>query len=238
MPELETSRGAINYMLVRSRRRRSIAIMIDPERGVVVYAPHRVGEPELAELLRQRADWIRNKLKVLVSRPAPRQYVEGEQFLFLGKPYKFKIIRSLPDDQAYLLGPELIVNMGQATEPKPLIEAWYRAEADKLIKSRVRFYADIIGVAPSKVLIKTQKRRWGSCSSRTGSLNFNWKIVMAPIEIVDYVVVHELAHLKHPNHLNDFWSFVSSVIPNYKACRKWLREQGGKLELFCLSPIF
>jgi len=102
-------------------------------------------------------------------------------------------------------------------------------EAHRIIKERVLIYAEKVGEYPRKVLIKDVKTRWGSCSSRTRTVNINWRITLAPIEIVDYLIVHELSHLKHPNHSRDFWSFVASILPDYKLRKKWLRKNQENL---------
>ena len=171
------------YTLVLSRRRRSIAIMIDPDRGVVVYAPHRVGERVLAKVLEERRGWIEKKLAQMAARQA---------------------------------------------EPKIDFDGSLD-EAVWLINERVGHYSRVMGLVPKKVSVKEQRRRWGSCSSLTGAVHFNWRLVMAPPAVLDYVVVHELAHIKHPNHSRDFWALVAQYAPGCKACRKWLRINGGKL---------
>jgi predicted metal-dependent hydrolase len=173
------------YTLVSSRRRRSVAIMVDPERGVVIYAPHNVGRRFLAGLLRERRGWIERKLAELAARRA--------------EP-KFRYDGTLAD------------------------AAW-------LINERAAHYARLMGLAPNRVAVKDQRRRWGSCSARTGAVHFNWRLVMAPPEVLDYVVVHELAHLAQPDHSRAFWALVAQYAPAYKACRKWLREHGAQLVL-------
>ena len=110
------------------------------------------------------------------------------------------------------------------------VTIWYRQRADKKIKERVAKYQDKIGVKPNKVRVKKQKRRWGSCSSK-GNLNINWRIIMAPMSIVDYIVVHELTHLKHSNHSQEFWQTVEAVIEDYQRRQEWLRVNGRLLEV-------
>ncbi|MEA1992789.1 MAG: M48 family metallopeptidase, partial [Euryarchaeota archaeon] len=106
---------------------------------------------------------------------------------------------------------------------------WYRSHAKKKILERVEKYQSKIGVTPAKVRVKKQRKRWGSCSTR-GNLNFNWRIIMAPMSLVDYVVVHELVHLTHPNHSREFWGMVASVLPDYDERRERLRIKGNRLE--------
>ncbi len=175
----------MEYALVLSRRRRSVAIMIDPERGVIVYAPQRASRCEIETIVREKQSWIEEKIAQLAARRS------GPKFQYDGS----------------------------------------LADAVWLINERVAACSQTMGLSPKKVTVKDQRRRWGSCSARTGAVHFNWRIVMAPEAVLDYVVVHELAHLEHPNHSRDFWALVARYSPNYKACRRWLRENGDRLML-------
>lgn len=171
------------YTLVASRRRRSIAILIDPERGVVVRAPQRAERGAVEEIVRQKSGWIERKLAQLAARRAePKYCYDGTR-----------------DDAAWL------------------------------INERVVYFSQAMGLVPKKVTVKDQRRRWGSCSARTGAVHFNWRLVMAPPAVLDYVVVHELAHIQHPDHSRGFWSLVARHSSGYKACRRWLREHGERL---------
>ena len=109
-------------------------------------------------------------------------------------------------------------------------KACYKKQLKEIIQKRVEFYSVYIPEAEkiNRIVIKEQKKRWGSCSSK-GNLNFNWKLIFAPPEIIDYVVVHEMCHLKHMNHSKDFWWEVEQILPDYKERRKWLMEHGGSL---------
>lgn len=108
------------------------------------------------------------------------------------------------------------------------LEAPYRQAAKKYIPKRVRFYADILQVDYGKITIRDQKTRWGSCSSN-GNLNFNWRLILAPPKVLDYVVIHELCHRKEMNHSTRFWQYVESIMPDYKEQRKWLKDNGSSL---------
>jgi len=110
------------------------------------------------------------------------------------------------------------------------MEKWYRKKADRIINDRVGLYIEKIGKRPQVVKVKEQKRRWGSCTAKS-KLYFNWRIIMAPGGIIDYVVVHEMSHLVHANHSKKFWQKVESVLPDYKKRRKWLKDNGIKLNL-------
>jgi hypothetical protein len=106
---------------------------------------------------------------------------------------------------------------------KNTLIAWYREKADRKIRERVTPYAVKLGVCPASITIKDQKTQWGSCA-RSGALRFNWKIIMAPTSVLDYIIVHELCHLIHNHHQAQFWQKVQSVIPDCKASKDWLRE--------------
>lgn len=128
----------------------------------------------------------------------------------------------------------------QAVEPTPpqkekspsekRLEAIYRDAAREYFPKRVSYFSHVLGVSYGKITIRDQKTRWGSCSSK-GNLSFNWRLILAPPNVLDYVVVHELCHRKEMNHSQRFWALVESVMPEYKEYRKWLKENGNKLTL-------
>ncbi len=152
--------------------------------------------------------------------------------MFLGREYQLRHDRELAKG-VYLQAEQVVVSPGTRNDPRSirkLIRAWYCASAGKILAERIAFYSSSLAVNPRRVAVKEHRRQWGSCS-RKGNLNFNWKLVMAPIEIVDYVVVHELSHLHHLNHSKLFWEKVASIIPDYKERRKWLKNHGLKLDL-------
>lgn len=98
-----------------------------------------------------------------------------------------------------------------------------------LISERAQIHCRRMNLMPSKIVIKAQHSRWGSCSGRTRRIYLNWRLVKAPVEIIDYVIIHELGHLKHPNHSREFWAFIGEFAPDWRRHRKWLRQRGSKL---------
>jgi predicted metal-dependent hydrolase len=108
--------------------------------------------------------------------------------------------------------------------------SWLLRKAEEVIDERLKYYRDIVGVSYNRFCIKAQKTRWGSCSSK-GNLNFNWRLIMAPQWVLDYVIVHELSHLRHMNHSKEFWNTVANYMPEYKKAVAWLKENGGSLKL-------
>lgn len=111
------------------------------------------------------------------------------------------------------------------------LEKWYRREAALIIEEKASYYAEVLKVDYQAIHIKDQRSRWGSCSSKK-NLNFNWRLIMAPEPVLEYVVIHELCHLRHMNHSADFWKLVESICPGYKQYKRWLKEHGENLYLF------
>ena len=220
---------------IEYRNRRTMAIHIEPPDRVSVYAPMGIPEDIIKERVRLKGRWILNKLiqlKDMVPENPNIVFADGQSFLFLGKKYPLKILKNgrkrpkvfFSDDKFYL---EL--DESDHIKMRKAMGKWYRNKADRIIDDRVGIYIDIIGRAPQDIKVKEQKKRWGSCTAK-GKLYFNWRIIMAPPAIIDYVVVHEMCHLIHLNHSKYFWQEVGSVLPDYKKRRKWLRANSLKLD--------
>ena len=163
------------------------------------------------------------------NRVESKSFVTGERFLLLGSYYTLEIRKS--DSRAGTVGlveDHLVVfvrtNADQAKEVQDALLGWYRKQAQVWILRRVHYYQNIMNESVGRITLKNQKTRWGSCSSAR-NLNFNWRLVMAPIEVLDYVVVHELCHLKQMNHSKAFWNEVEKVLPDYGIRKKWLDKQ-------------
>jgi predicted metal-dependent hydrolase len=215
--------------LTRSKRR-TIALVIERDGSLTVRAPKHVSQVMIEAFIQQKTDWIvdtREKLKAIEPTPA-RKYVDGEMFLFLGSSFDLKLVRpqwpSLQFDNGFTLS-QNIQQIGRQHFTK-----WYKERAQEIISERVQEYVQRYNFTPKKVKISSARTRWGSCSP-DGTLNFTWRLIMAPLDVIDYVVVHELSHLHVKNHSSKFWKAVESVYPEYKKQRKWLRENGEKLYL-------
>ncbi|MEQ8235521.1 MAG: SprT family zinc-dependent metalloprotease [Syntrophomonadaceae bacterium] len=233
---IQKNRTFIQFEVTRSQRK-TMAITISPTGDVRVAAPNRISSKEIIDWVNSKANWIQNKLdeiNQLRAAKTSREYVQGELFPYLGLDYPLYIEahnkRSKP--AADLCCGRLIVATPDtdAEVIRGAIESWYRCMAGEQIQSRIDLFSPRLDVSPRRVTIKNQKTRWGSCSSK-GNLNFNWKAIMAPPKVVDYIVVHELCHLVHLNHSQDFWKLVASTLPEYKAGKDWLRKNGRQLSL-------
>jgi predicted metal-dependent hydrolase len=215
--------------LVRARRR-TIALIVERDGSLTVRAPKRAALRDIEQFIHEKTSWIlRTREKLLaIPKAAGKEFIEGEKFSFLGTEYELKLVSPqrppLKFDNEFRLGS---TSQGRAAL---LFTRWYKEQALIVISERVQHYAALHGFQPKQVKISSAKTRWGSCTS-TGSLNFTWRLVMAPLEVIDYVVIHELAHLRVHNHSAKFWKLVESIEPQFKVRRKWLRLNGEMLNL-------
>lgn len=217
------------------RKRKTMTITVEAPDKVTVVVPVGMKEEVIKSNVRRKVDWIVKKLeefKDVKNTSIKKKFVNGESFMYLGKgyPLQIELNDSLQVPEVKLYRGKLIIYTPTEDEEflKIVVEKWYREKAKEIINERVGYYHYVIGVKPAKVTIKEQKKRWGSCSS-LGNLNFNWKLIMAPPAVIDYVVVHEMAHLVHLNHSRDFWNLVESILPDYKERKKWLMNNGQRL---------
>ena len=211
-------------------KRKTIALIIERDGTLTVRAPIRASQAMIETFIHKKADWIirtRERLKAIEPIPV-RQYVDGEIFLFLGSPFDLKLVKP----QRPVLQFDDGFTLSQNAQPKggQYFTKWYKERAYEVISGRVQEYAQKYNFMPKQVRINSAKTRWGSCGPG-GALNFTWRLVMAPLDVIDYVVVHELSHLRVKNHSSKFWKVVESISPEYKRHRKWLRENGEKLSL-------
>ncbi|MDD3861406.1 MAG: SprT family zinc-dependent metalloprotease, partial [Candidatus Gracilibacteria bacterium] len=185
------------YKLIRSRRR-TTCLTITPEAKLIVKAPLLTPKRYIEKFIIEKKNWIEKKIKEIKSNPSPnpKQYENGEDFLYLGKNYKLRIA---PTKAPVHLKEELIISTSVWPKHKEALKKWYKSEAEKVIGDRCKIYSKIMNCPPKSIRISHAMKRWGSCTSK-GKLNFSWRLIMTPLEIIDYVVVHELAHLDHMNH--------------------------------------
>ncbi|MFA5348722.1 MAG: SprT family zinc-dependent metalloprotease [Methanoregula sp.] len=215
--------------VIRSRRR-TIALEITPAATLVVRAPLRAPASLIDEMICQKSAWILRKMDEMKQRPASpcHEYAEGELFLFLGRTYPLHVV----DDKSITIErrDRLYVSRMLLPDIRKLLKRWYIEEALKEIKARCMWFSLQTGYNPATIRITDARNRWGSCTYK-GGLNFSWRLVQAPPEIVDYVVVHELVHIGQPDHSKKFWGKVRKIMPDYERRRKWLRENERLLKL-------
>lgn len=222
--------GRVIPLEVIYRRRKTLEIRVEGPDRVVVIAPLGTPRHTIKAWVDSKTDWVRDKLQLaeqVREIVAIRGKEEGEGLLYLGSYYPIEtefdatatrpVITLLPDSILIrTIQPEIVLAGSD-------LEDWYRARAHDLVIERVMYYQPQIPIKPQRIRIKSQRRRWGSCSAKC-NLNFNWKLALIPLDIIDYVVVHELCHLVHLNHSRHFWDLVASILPDYKERRAWLRR--------------
>ena len=227
----------IRIAVERTGRRKTASIRVDNGR-VRVLVPRFLPEREIDALIARRMEWIRETVRVHagLSRARERQYADGEPFEYLGRRYRLQIVTGSAGRAKLVRGRlrvELVDGLdaeGRAAAIRERLSAWYAARALDRLREKTERYASVLRVAPPTVVVKACESRWGSCSS-SGKVMFNWKVIMAPDPIVDYVVVHELCHLLEHNHSPAYWRLVERVIPDYRARRRWLRENGHRFDV-------
>lgn len=216
--------------IIRSGRK-SVALVVTSDAKLIVRAPYRISVKYIEELVVQKRKWIIERQQAARARNEAhkvKEVVEDEEFLFLGEPYRLHLIQG--KRKVELQPDKLLLYREAEGENKPVLEAWYKKQAKRVFLERVAYYSKLTGMHPKSVSLSGARRRWGSCGPKN-TLNLAWRLVMAPVWIIDYVVVHELAHIQFKNHSRDFWNKVALILPEYKECRKWLVQNQKLLEL-------
>ena len=229
----------IKYQVVRSpRRRKTIEVTVDEPGMVTVAAPADTPPEQLEATVRRRAGWILRHNGATFAAPPPRRFVSGESLPYLGRSVPLTVHPT--DDprvgirfhhwQFDVDVPRSLRGKERLEKVRAAFEAWYRERAAMKLPPRVERIASHLGVQPKEVLIRNQRRRWASCAP-DGTLRFNWRAIMVPPALLDYVVAHELAHLRVRSHTSGYWSVVAQAIPDYRLRRQRLREVGPLLSI-------
>jgi predicted metal-dependent hydrolase len=199
-----------------------MALHITKGGGLEVRAPLKLSLDVINAFVASKQKWIAKHLSRLQENtPVPKSFAEGENFLFLGQnyPLHFTDEQKLPVE----LSEKLCLASRHVHRAEKVLKWWYRQQALIILNQRAEHFSGLMNAKPKLLKITNARQRWGSCSI-TGRVNFSWRLVMAPLEIVDYVVVHELAHLLRHDHSKAFWEKVEAILPDYKLRRKWLKE--------------
>ncbi len=230
-----------SYEIVRSRRR-TFSLLVDRHGRLVVRTPLKASLDEIHRLVEKHAGWIAKKQAQAQARaaslPPPKTFQPGERFLYLGQEYPLVIVPRqkealLFDGRQFLLRSSGVPTNQTPEQIQPkakqAFETWYKAAARQVCTERANFYAAQFGLSFTSLRISSAKTRWGSCGR--GSLNFTWRLVMAPLPVLDSVVIHELAHLVHRNHSPAFWAQVHAWMPDYPQHHAWLKKNSARLVL-------
>jgi predicted metal-dependent hydrolase len=217
--------------IVRSNRR-SVGIEIGRDASLIVRAPKRTTMEAIEKIVSEKRGWITEKQRIMQERLnsiPDRKFENGENFPLLGKEYPLFVAENAMPHLSFS-GTKFILKKRYQGQARRLFFVWYRKKAAEIIPPRVEHYARLHSIEYKKINISWAASRWGSASSQ-GTLSFSWRLVMAPVTIIDYVVVHELAHLVEQNHSRRFWDRVTEMYPAYQRARQWLADNGHILTL-------
>ena len=210
------------HKIIRSRRR-TVGLQVTHEAHLIVRVPQRMPLETVHELVRKKLPWILRKQSFAREHylhAAPKTFTTGEKFLYLGEEHELFVV---PGAYGPLVfdGKGFFLPEGCRALAKWLFRDWYREQTAEYLSARVRHFTGMTGARYSRIAISNANGRWGSCSSQ-GVLNFSWRLMMAPREVVDYVAVHEVAHLEELNHSKRFWQKVKTFLPDYPQAKRWL----------------
>jgi len=230
-----------SYTIERTQRK-TVGIIIEPDGTIIVRAPDNMDEDVIIETVNKKRKWIAEKIKTndKVKPPIPKiqEPVSGEKLRFKNALYrlqvhnsvekKTRVVRALRTLHVYVN--DKLDDAVRANEIKNAIIEWYKNKAIQFLSQRVERYSRYLKEEPKDIRIREIKLRWGSCTPE-GILLFNWRIMMAPVSAIDYVVIHELSHLQDPDHSASFWDLVESLQPTYRKWKEWLHINGRQLDL-------
>jgi hypothetical protein len=213
-------------------RRKTYALVIELDGSLTVRAPLQASRAQIDYLVQEKADWIQEKQNWQKSHPEVlhhKKYITGEHFYYLGNAYPMEVV-SAANPLLELQGDRFHLAQAALPHAEKVFINWYHQQARHVIGELVRKRADGQGLAYRSLRITSAKRRWGSCGAK-GTLNFSWRLVMAPQSVIDYVIVHELVHLEIRNHSRAYWDRVAHWMPDYKQQVAWLKANGRYLTL-------
>jgi predicted metal-dependent hydrolase len=233
---LDTSKD-INYILFRSKaRKRTISIQVMADGRVVIRAPYRTSQREIDRFFIAKTEWVKKKLLERENSPRkdagkPVAFISGEKFLYLGEfyPLEFHNIDGRKSPLCLYRG-IFMLDENRAADARTLFIKWYKDEARRLLEDRVNYYSSSLELFPKGIRITSAQSRYGSCSP-DNKLSFTWRLVMSPLDVIDYIIIHELMHIKEKNHSRRFWDLVKASVPDYKRHNLWLKEYGHFLRI-------
>lgn len=217
--------------LIKYSSRKTLNITVERDRQIVVHAPANLREDKIREIVNSKKDWIIEKLMHVQKYPivaSTKEFVSGESLMYLGKNYQLLIVDN--DVEGIKFNKQFIISKENQTKANELFKQWYKKQSIKIIQPLAIEYAKNLGVQFNECKISEMKYRWGSCTLKN-NINFNWRIIKAPMFVIRYLVVHELIHLIESNHTPIFWNILSIQVPDYQKAKDWLKVNGHLLEL-------
>lgn len=208
--------------------RQTFGLEIDEWGKLTVRAPKKATEREVEQVIIEKRKWILTKQQVAQkNKPETYNFDGTDEFYFLGK--KYPVLINSNKKSIVFDGERFLVNEKHKDKLQELMIKWYKEKALKIASFLTDKYTDKLGIKHRNVKITSAKTRWGSCSSQK-NININWRLILAPLQVLEYVVAHEVAHLKYMDHSAKFWSTVQELQPNYKTYKKWLKDNHNLLK--------
>lgn len=222
----------LSYTIKRSAKRRKLTITVERDCSVVVYAPEGTADETIRQVVESKRQWIYGKIGhpqkyQELPHPPGKELVSGESALYLGRQYRIEMVKTgLAEVQ---FAQRFLIPAARAVKPAEALREWYIGRANQEIVPRVKRHARALGVDVASVKLVDNRYRWGSCTPND-NVNLNWRLIKAPVFVIDYVIIHELAHLIEPNHTARFWNIVRAQAPTMDKAKDWLKEHGQLLE--------
>jgi predicted metal-dependent hydrolase len=216
--------------IIKSNRR-TIGLEIDKSGCLIIRAPRRVSLHEIKDVVESKRKWIIEKQKLVkdkIAKSPIKEFLNGNEFYCMGKLHKLIVTENTSHAFAFRDN-NFIIKDSQKRHARRLFIYWYQHQAAHFLSRRIQYWTNITNLKFKSLKISNAKKRYGSCSSR-GAINLSWRLILAPVEIIDYVIVHELCHLEHLNHSRKFWNKVESILPNYKNDEDRLKKNSHLLE--------
>jgi len=226
----------LSYTLLRSgKRRKTLCLQVARDGRIDIRAPLFTPQDEIEKFFLNKLDWLRDRLRKrdrLPEERSPRAFREGETFLFMGTAYPLRIepADSALEGRLFFDSRHFVLGRSDPARGREIFTAWYEEQARRHIGERLEEFSRRLELFPRSFRITAARSFWGSCSA-ADRLAFNWRLIMAPCSVIDYVIVHELQHLAEKNHSPAFWKRVALVIPDYRDRKLWLRKNGSFLNL-------
>lgn len=227
----------IDYHLLPGTERKTTDIVIERSGIVTVHAPKGFSPEQVDAVVESKRMWIYRNLaewRDMNATAVVREWVNGESFLYLGRSYRLSLVSEQDADLLLKEGrfclKRALIDKGGESVARKAFEAFYCAKGEQRIRERVAYFAPKVGVRPLAASVKELGYRWASCT-KGNALSFHWKCMMAPPKIIDYMVVHELCHMRQRDHSDAFWNEVDKVMPDYAERKMWLRKHGAALDL-------
>jgi len=220
------------YCIKRSAKRRKVTITVERDRSVIVHVPNGTSDEKIREVVESKRQWIYEKTGHTqkyreLPHPPGKELVGGESALYLGRSYRVELTKN--GDREIRFEQRFFIPAVHASKRKHVLREWYIEKAKEKILPRVKQHARELGVEYAEARIVDNRYRWGSCTVKN-NVHFNWRLIKAPMFVIDYVIVHELAHLLESNHTPRFWNIVRTQSATAEKAKSWLKEHGQVLE--------